>query len=161
MPFPAPFVSSTLSVKNEWVDYNGHFNMAYYNVLFDNAADEMFVLFGLGPDYVQEANCSFFTLEAHLTYLRELHAGDEVTVENQLLDFDQKRVHYVQCMMHKGEGWLSCVSEVIVAHVDLAAKRTSPFPLHVFERIAEAFALHKDLPRPKQVGHKIEIPRKK
>jgi acyl-CoA thioester hydrolase len=159
MSFPAPFVSAAQTVKTEWVDYNGHFNMAYYNVLFDTASEEMFAQFGLGPNYVRQANCSYFTLEAHLTYLRELHAGDVVLIENQLLDFDQKRVHYVQCMKHKTEGWVACVSEVIVSHVDLLEKRTSFFPPEVQKHIENVFALHKDLPRPKQVGHKIEIPR--
>jgi acyl-CoA thioester hydrolase len=105
MKFPAPFVSSPFTVEDQWIDYNGHFNMAYYNVLFDRASDQLFELLGLGPEYVKATNCSFFTLEAHLTYLRELHRANQVVVECQLLDFDSKRVHYVQCMIHKVEGW--------------------------------------------------------
>ena len=45
--FFAPFVSSVMTVEKDWIDYNGHLNMAYYNVLFDrcllytsDAADE-------------------------------------------------------------------------------------------------------------------------
>jgi acyl-CoA thioester hydrolase len=127
MIFPAPFQSSPLKVQDQWIDYNGHFNMAYYNVLFDDAADQMFQQLGLGADYVRSRNCSYFTLEAHLTYLRELHAQDVVLIENQLLDFDQKRVHYVQRMMHYSERWESCVSEVIVSHVDLIVKKPVRF----------------------------------
>ncbi len=37
MPFAAPFMSSVHNVEDQWIDYNGHFNMAYYNVLFDRA----------------------------------------------------------------------------------------------------------------------------
>ena len=37
---PAPFVSSVMPVEPQWIDYNGHLNMAYYNVLFDRAVDE-------------------------------------------------------------------------------------------------------------------------
>ena len=36
----APFRSSVTLVRPEWIDYNGHMNMAYYGVLFDEAADE-------------------------------------------------------------------------------------------------------------------------
>ena len=32
--FFAPFVSSRMKVEPAWIDYNGHLNMAYYNVLF-------------------------------------------------------------------------------------------------------------------------------
>ena len=54
-----------MAIENQWIDYNGHFNMAYYSVLFDRAADQMFAELGLGPDYVKATNNSFFTLETH------------------------------------------------------------------------------------------------
>jgi acyl-CoA thioester hydrolase len=160
MPFPAPFTGSIQQVEDQWIDYNGHFNMAYYNVIFDRAGDEAFALVGLGPDYVKANNASFFTLEAHVTYVRELHAGDRVRVTVQFLDFDAKRVHYVQEMFHADEGWLSCVTENIVMHVDMTAKKSSPFPPDVLEKIRAMHEAHKALPVPPQVGHRIGIPRK-
>jgi hypothetical protein len=50
---PAPFVSSVMRVEPGWIDYNGHLNMAYYNVLFDRAVDEVYELLGLGLAYVE------------------------------------------------------------------------------------------------------------
>jgi acyl-CoA thioester hydrolase len=155
-----PFIASTQKVEDQWVDYNGHLNMAYYNVLFDRAGDEAFDLVGLGADYVKSANASFFTLEAHLTYLRELHAGDPVKISVQFLDHDAKRVHYVEEMFHAEEGWLAAVSEHMIIHVDMSSKRTSPFPPDVLAKIAAMCASHKELPVPPQVGHRIGIPRK-
>jgi len=67
--FFAPFVSTVMTVDSQWIDYNGHLNMAYYNVLIDRAVDEAFLLVGLGPDYVQNRGASFFTAEAHVRYL--------------------------------------------------------------------------------------------
>ena len=160
MPLPAPFIGSVQRVEEQWTDYNGHLNMAYYNVIFDRCGDEAFALMGLGPDYVKARNSSFFTLEAHVTYLRELHAGDEVRVTVQFLDHDGKRVHYVQQMFHADEEYLACVSENIVMHVDLTTKTSSPFPPEVLARIAAMTEAHKALPVPKQVGHRIGIPRK-
>ena len=46
--FFAPFVSSLMRVEPQWIDYNGHLNMAYYNVLFDRAVDEVYELIGIG-----------------------------------------------------------------------------------------------------------------
>jgi acyl-CoA thioester hydrolase len=160
MPLPVPFVSSPLVVEDQWIDYNGHFNMAYYNVLFDRAADQTFEAVGLGPAYVKATNCSFFTLETHTTYLRELHAADTVLVETVFLDSDHKRVHYVQRMLHAAEGWESCILEVIIAHVDMVAKRTSNFPDEIAAKISNIVNAHTALMVPKQVGHKIGIPRK-
>ena len=71
--FFAPFVSSVMTVEPAWIDYNGHLNMAYYNVLFDRAVDEVFELLGCGAEYVKKG-FSTFTAEVHVRYLRELHA---------------------------------------------------------------------------------------
>lgn len=160
MSYPAPFEGRTHKVEDQWIDYNGHFNMAYYNVLFDRGGDEAFDAMGLGPDYVKKRNASFFTLEAHVTYLRELHAHDEVRITTHILDYDAKRVHYVQQMFHATEGWLSCVSENIIMHVDMAAKKSAPFPPDVLDKIKAMHEAHKALPVPAQVGHRIGIPRK-
>jgi acyl-CoA thioester hydrolase len=160
MKFPAPFIGTIQKVEDQWIDYNGHFNMAYYNVIFDRCGDEAFALLGLGPTYVAKTNSSFFTLEAHVTYLRELHAGDRVRVSVQFLDYDSKRVHYVQEMFHAEEGWLSCVTENMVMHVDMAAKKSVAFPPDVLEKIKLMHEAHKDLPIPPQVGHRIGIPKR-
>src|SRR5213595_924361 len=50
--FFAPFVSSVRRVEPGWIDYNGHLNMAYYNVLFDRCVDETYELLGIGADYL-------------------------------------------------------------------------------------------------------------
>lgn len=149
-----------MSIENQWIDYNGHFNMAYYNVLFDQAADQLFAIFGLGPDYVTATNNSIFTLETHTSYLHEVLPTDLVVVESQIIDCDHKRVHYVQQMKHATEDWVACVLEVMVAHVDLALHKTSNFPEEVLSAIAAMCAAHKSLPVPRQVGHKIGIPGK-
>ncbi len=119
MPQSTAHISSTMAIENQWIDYNGHFNMAYYGVLFDRAADQMFEALGLGPDYVKSTNNSFFTLETHCSYLREVQASEVVTIASQILDHDHKRVHYVQQMRLPGEGQIACVLEVMVSHVDL------------------------------------------
>src|SRR5271169_5537701 len=107
---PTPFVSSVMRVEPGWIDYNGHLNMAYYNVLFDRAVDEVYELLGLGLDYLKAQAHSPFTAEVHVRYLRELNANDPVRVTFQLLDFDAKRLHYFEQLYH-ADGWLSATSE--------------------------------------------------
>lgn len=158
--FGAPFIGSVKTVEPGWIDYNGHLNMAYYGVLFDRTVDEAFALVGLGPDYARERKASYYTLEAHLTYLRELGQGEPVKVTVQLLDYDAKRIHFVQEMMHAEHGWLAATMEAICLHVDMAAKRSAPFPPEMLERITAMREAHKALPVPPQVGHRIAISRK-
>ena len=157
--YGAPFIGSIKQVEDQWIDYNGHFNMAYYAVLFDRTCDEAFELVGLGEEYLK-SGASFFTLETHTTYVRELHAGDRVKVTVQMLDYDAKRMHYVQEMFHAEEGWLSCTLEAICMHVDLNLKKSAPFPDWMLAKIGEMHEAHKGCPIPPQVGHKIGIPRK-
>ena len=157
--FFAPFVSSVMRVEPNWIDYNGHLNMAYYNVLFDRAVDEVFELLGCGADYVK-SGFSTFTAEVHVRYLRELHDGDPVRVTFQLLDYDAKRMHYFEQLFHAEEGWVSATSENMSLHVDIAAKKVAPFPAQVERCLVRMKAAHAQLPRPEAVGRQITMPSK-
>jgi acyl-CoA thioester hydrolase len=156
--FFAPFVSSVMRVEPQWIDYNGHLNMAYYNVLFDRAVDEVFELLGCGLDYVNTRRLSNFTAEAHVRYLRELHAGDPVRVTFQLLAYDKKRMHFFEQLFHAEQGWVSATSENMSLHVDMAAGKTAPFPNDVAQALARMLASHARLPRPEAAGRRIAMP---
>lgn len=156
----APFESSVMRVEPQWIDYNGHLNMAYYSVLFDRCSDEAFLPLGLGPDYVKERNASFYTLEAHVTYLRELVVDTPVRITMQLLDCDAKRCHIFQQMYHAEEGFLAATCEQMFMHVDMGSKRSAPFPDDILEAIKAMHQAHSHLPIPPQVGHVMKIPRK-
>ena len=156
--FFAPFVSSVMRVEPQWIDYNGHLNMAYYNVLFDRAVDETYELIGVGTDYVGKRRRSIFTAEVHVRYLRELHAGDPVRVTFQLLGYDAKRLHYFEQLFHAHDGWVSATSENLALHVDLDSKKTEPFPNEVAARLADMKAAHAQLPVPEAAGRRIAMP---
>src|ERR1700733_470113 len=155
---PAPFVSSVMRVEPAWIDYNGHLNMAYYNVLFDRAVDEVYELLRCGQACVKEKPHSSFPPEVHVRYLRELNAGDPVRVTFQLLDFDAKRLHYFEQLFHAEEGWLSATSENMALHVDMAAKKTAAFPAAIAERLARMKEAHAALPIPQGTGRRIAMP---
>ena len=132
---PTPFVSSMMRVEPGWIDYNGHLNMAYYNVLFDRAVDEVYELLGLGLAYVDVSRHSTFTAEVHVRYLRELHSGDPVRVTFQLLGYDAKRLHYFEELHHAEENWLSATSENMALHVDMDARKAAAFPPEIAARL--------------------------
>jgi len=158
--FFAPFVAAPMRVEPGWIDYNGHLNMAYYNVLFDRAVDEVYELLGLGLDYLETSRHSTFTAEIHVRYLRELRAGDPVRVTFQLLGFDEKRLHYFEELHHAEENWLSATSENMALHVDMDARKTAAFPSEVAARLARMKAAHASLPIPEAAGRRIAMPAK-
>ena len=157
--FFAPFVSSVMRVEPGWIDYNGHLNMAYYNVLFDRAVDEVYELLDLGLAYVETTEHSTFTAEVHVRYLRELLADAPVRVTFQLLAYDTKRLHYFEQLFHAEEGWLSATSENMALNVNMVAKKTAAFPDNVMERLALMQAAHGKLPIPDGAGRRIAMPR--
>ncbi len=156
--FFAPFVSSLMRVEPAWIDYNGHLNMAYYNVLFDRAVDEVFELLGCGLDYVRTRRHSCFTAETHVRYLRELKAEDPVRVTFQLLDYDHKRMHFFEHLLHANEGWVSATSENMSLHVDMEQKCTAPFPAAIASALGSMKAMHARLPYPQGAGRRIAMP---
>lgn len=156
--FFAPFVSSLMRVEPQWIDYNGHLNMAYYNVLFDRAVDEAYELLGIGLNYLETHKHSTFTAEVHVRYLRELHEGDPVRVTFQLLAYDAKRIHYFEQLFHAAEGWVSATSENMTLHVDMTSKKVAPFPDSAMKALAAMQAAHAPLPRPQAVGRCIAMP---
>ncbi|EJW09280.1 3-hydroxyacyl-CoA dehydrogenase [Rhodovulum sp. PH10] len=156
--FFAPFVSSVMRVEPDWIDYNGHLNMAWYNVLFDRAFDEVLALIGAGPAYVDQQRHSYYTAETHVRYLRELKAGDAVRATVQLLDCDAKRMHYFVQLFHATEAWMAATAEVMALHVDMTAQKTAPIPPEIAERLADLEASHARLPCPEAAGRRIAMP---
>lgn len=154
-----PFVGRLRRVEDQWIDYNGHFNMAYYAVLFDRAADEFLESLGMGAAYTAATQGSIFTLETHTSYVRELKAGDAVRIASQVIAHDHKRLHLCQQMFHADDGFLACVLESMLSHVDLSARRTAPFPAAILAHIAATAKIHAALARPPQVGRIIALPR--
>ncbi len=159
MSYPAPFVSNIMEIEKDWIDYNGHLNMAYYNVLFDRCADEGFELMGMGPNYAKERKFTSYTAEVHICYVRELHLGDRVTATLQILDNDEKRIRFFQELRHV-DGWLAATSENLMLHVDMAGPKVAPFPPDIQARVDAMRAAHAALPMPERAGRSIGIKRK-
>jgi len=155
----APFISSVLQVEKDWIDYNGHMNMAYYNVLFDRGSDEASESIGLGPAYARERKFTIYTAEIHLCYVRELHLGDRVTVSYQLLDHDEKRMHAYQ-EIHHSDGWLAATMESLSLHIDMSGPKVAPFPADILANVEAMRAAHAPLPMPERAGRSIGIKRK-
>jgi acyl-CoA thioester hydrolase len=157
---PAPFLSSVMQIEPQWIDYNGHLNMAYYNVMFDRAIDELWLRLGIGPGYMRERQGSTFTAECHVRYLREIHLGDPVQVSILLLAADEKRLHTFEELRHASEGWLSATSENMTIHIDMTARKTAPFPSDVRARIQTLANAHSTVARPKGIGRSVAMPSK-
>jgi acyl-CoA thioester hydrolase len=158
MSIPAPFAGYEAEVLPEWIDLNGHMNLAYYTVLFDYATDLLFDTIGIGRRYKDETQHGTFVVETHNRYERELLAGEIVSVASRILGVDQKRIHLGHEMFRRADGARAATQELLFLSIDLSRRRVVPFPPAAAALVATAAATHAALPRPDWCGRRIALP---
>ena len=61
------FLKSQKIIK-DWIDYNGHMNVAYYVLIFDEASEGMLDKFKMGGIDAKANNRSTMVVESRITY---------------------------------------------------------------------------------------------
>ena len=141
----------------EWIDINGHMNVAYYVLAFDLGVDALWERLGITAEYIETTKCSTFAAECHLTYQMELKEGDPYRVTSQILAYDQKRIHQFQRITHADEDNLAATAEWINLHVNLTTRRVTPFPEPVLSALRQLTQSQDDTPVPDEVGRTIAV----
>lgn len=154
----APFDQHRAVVLPEWIDYNGHMNVAYYLLAFDHATDDFLDYLGLDAAHRAASGGTTFAGDIHLTYQREVRQGDPLRITAQLLGYDDKRLRFFCHMYHAGEDYLAATMESLSLYVDLERRRVAAFPAEIRARLAEVFAAHRALPLPPEAGRVIAKP---
>ncbi len=148
-------------VRPEWLDYNGHMNVAYYVLAFDHACDDFLDYIGMTGAFRARSGGTTFAAEMHITYQREVVDGDPLRFTCQLLGFDRKRIHFILHMYHAERGYLAATSEWMSLYVELASRRVAAMPEEIANRLAAIYATHKALPRPPEAGRAMSLTRKR
>ena len=157
---PQPIRTKTRTVQPEWIDYNGHMNVAYYVLAIDTSLDEAFDELGIGVALVKKYRMGPMALVNQIHYLDEMFEGHEFYCDVQVLDADHKRMHMFVTMHNLTKGSVAATYESISMNVDLEARRSASYPPEVVEMIMAMKDAHADLPWPEQAGAKIGIRRK-
>ena len=135
----APYKTRKQQVLPEWIDYNGHMNVAYYTLAFDKSLDFFFEdILGIGPTYVSKMSKGPFALKASYHYFSELLVEEEFYVDLSVVDFDSKKVHVCGEMKKSLSGELSAVFETVLMNVDLIKRKSIEYPkdvLAIFENL--------------------------
>ena len=142
---PLP-VTHQATIPEEYLDVMGHMNVMWYTHLFDQGTFAFFAMFGMDAHYYTNSRSGGFALEQHTRYLAEVRLGDHVTVRTRALGRTAKRLHFMH-FLTKGDGHtLAATTELVGTHVDLRARRTSPFPDPIARSFDEFLAEHSRLP---------------
>src|SRR5262245_7356053 len=124
----SPFDEFRAMVRPEWIDHNGHMNVGYYLVVFDLATDAFLAWVGLDAAHRRGHGVTTLCFEAHVTYHREVRAGDPLRFTTLLLAHDTKRLHYIHAMYHAEAGYLASTNELMSLHVSEATRRGTSWP---------------------------------
>ena len=82
---------STTKIINDWTDYNGHMNLAFYILVFDRGAEKILSKFKMGENSAKKTNMSTMVVETYTTYNNEVKEDDEVEINLTFFDHDKKR----------------------------------------------------------------------
>jgi acyl-CoA thioester hydrolase len=134
-------------------------NVAYYALVFDRASEAFMEHLGLDNAYIHQRHASWVALESHTIFSRELRLADPLRVTAQVLDADAKRIHLFQTLLHAEQGFQAATNELMIMHLDLELRRSSPFPEGIAERLDPIAAAHRGLPRPPEQGRVIGLRR--
>lgn len=158
MTIAAPFDRYRGEVRPEWIDLNGHMNLAYYTVLFDFATDLLFEEIGIGRAYKDATGHGTFVVESHNLYERELLVGERVRVVTQILGADDKRLHLAHEMYRHDDMRRAAAQELLFLSIDLGRRKVAPFLPDAKNRVLVAAAAHECLPRPDWIGRCVAMP---
>lgn len=151
----APLCLHEEPVRPEWLDSNGHMNLAYYVLAFDHATDKFLDHIGMGAAYTRRSGGSIFVLETHVVYRQEMLVDQPMRFTTQLLGHDGKRVHFIHHMYHAREGYLAAAQEIMALHVALDTRRGAPIPAEIRAVLLDLQSAHDRLPRPPEAGRAV------
>lgn len=154
----APLSLYSCRVEADWVDYNGHMGESFYLYAFGWATDALFRYVGIDEAY-RASGHSFYTVESHINYYREAGLGCPLRFTTQLLDLDEKRLHFFHAMYDGDNDQLLCTTEQMLLHVDMGASAAAPIASDVYAALDAVMAAHRELPHPDQIGRVMAIGR--
>ncbi len=157
MTIPAPLKLYQTAVQPDWLDYNNHMTEGYYGYVFGCASDAFIDYARLDAGYRAKSNCTIYTVETHICFLRELPANAPLSFTTQLLGYDEKRLHVFHQMFHTRANYLAATFETMMLHVNQEIGRVTPMPIEIQAWLAEIAAAHSTLPLPEQVGRSIKL----
>ena len=151
---PAPIRIYERVIGTDWIDYNGHVNDSRYLQLSSLGVDTFMGAIGIDADYLATGR-TYMTVESHVGYVDQCHAGDRIYVEVQLLAHDSKRLHVFTWMRRHGSGALVATAEHLLLHADTNASKTVAAAPPILDRLAAIALVHDQLPYPTAAGRRI------
>ena len=117
-------------------DEMGHMNVMWYVGKFDEATRHLFHAVGLTPAFLRDNNRGMAAVEQHISYKRELLAGDIIEIHSQVIEIKDKSLRFAHEMRNIETSEVSATTELTGVFLDKAARRACGFPPAIRKRAA-------------------------
>ena len=117
-------------------DHVGHMNVMWYVGKFDEATWQFFNIMGLSPSYLRLAKRGMAAVDQHISYLRELRAGDVVTVRTKLVEIKEKSIRFVHEMTNDESNEIAARTTLKGVHMNTNARKSCAFDESILAKAA-------------------------
>ena len=114
------------TVKEDWIDYNGHMNMAYYVQCFEESSDFLLEHIGLGYRYAIDERKGVFVIKCEINYRKEINLHDNFIISLEELVCKGKKLIVVLKMIDANKNTVADYKSINL-NVDLETKKSSAF----------------------------------
>ena len=121
-----PIAVSQGTVKDDWIDYNGHMNMAYYVQCFEETSDFLLEHMNLGYRYAIEEQKGVFVIKCEVNYRKEINLNEDFIISLEDLICKGKKLTVGLKMLNVGSETIADY-QILNLNVDLQTKKSVPF----------------------------------
>ena len=121
-----PTAVSQGTVKDDWIDYNGHMNMAYYVQCFEETSDFLLEHMNLGYRYAIEEQKGVFVIKCEINYRKEIKLNEDFIISLEDLICKGKKLTVGLKMLNVGSETIADY-QILNLNVDLQTKKSVPF----------------------------------
>lgn len=89
-------------VKESWIDYNEHMNVAFYYDAFSTAMDKVWDFVGVHEEYRQTKGIELQVKEGHIQFIQEAGLGEYLRIESEIFYVSRRGLLAGQQMFREG-----------------------------------------------------------
>ena len=121
-----PLTVSEGAVHDDWIDYNGHMNMAYYVQCFEESSDFLLEHMDLGYRYALDEQKGVFVIKCEINYRKEIKLNEDFIISLEDLICKGKKLTVGLKMLNVGSETIADY-QILNLNVDLQTKKSVPF----------------------------------
>ena len=130
-----PIKVSQGTVKEDWIDYNGHMNMAYYVQCFEESSDFLLEYMDLGYLYAIEEQKGVFVIKCEINYRKEINLHENFIISLEELECKGKKLIVGLKMLNEKNEKIADY-KILNLNVDLETKKSNAFSSKIIAQLA-------------------------